>query len=81
MLRVMYKNAAQTWLPIIMADVATKGDVPIHRARVVAQWFDECDTDVIHVSWPSQLTDVNLNRAFMGYSGTTPETAFFTSIK
>ena len=23
------------------------GNVPIHRARVVAQWFDEHDTDVI----------------------------------
>ena len=26
---------------------------PIHRARVVTQLFDEHDTDVIHMSWPS----------------------------
>ena len=32
----------------------------IHRAHVVAQWFDEPDTDVIHMSWPSQSPDLNL---------------------
>ena len=30
-----------------------------HRARVVAQWFDEHDADVIHMSWPSQSADMN----------------------
>ena len=34
-------------------------NVPIHRARVVVQWFDECETDVIHMSWPSQSPDLN----------------------
>ena len=62
MLRVMYKNAAQAWLPIIMASLVARGGPPhatIHRARVVAQWFDEHDTDAIHTSWPSQSPDLN----------------------
>ena len=29
------------------------------HAPLVAQWFDEHDTDVIHMSWPSQSTDLN----------------------
>jgi len=32
---------------------------PLYRARVVAQWFDEHDTDVIQTSWPSQSQDLN----------------------
>ena len=28
-------------------------------ARVVTQWFDEHDTDVIRMSWPSQSQDLN----------------------
>jgi len=54
----MYKNAAQAWLPIIMVSMAARND-PIHRACVVAQWFDEHDTDVIHTSLPSQSPDLN----------------------
>jgi len=34
-------------------------NVPIHRACVVTQWFDEHDTDVIHMSWPSQSSYLN----------------------
>ena len=62
MLRVMYKNAAQAWLHIIMAHMVARGDspnAPIHRARVVTHWFDERDTDVIHMSRPSQSPDLN----------------------
>ena len=55
MLRVMYKNAAQTWLPIFMASMDARGD----SHNVVAQWFDEHDTDVIHMSWPSHSPDLN----------------------
>ena len=45
-----------------MACVAARGDshnAPIHRVHVVAQWFDEHDTDVIHMSWPSHSPDLN----------------------
>ena len=34
-------------------------NAPIHIARVVAQWFDEHDTDVIYLLWPSQSPDLN----------------------
>ena len=34
-------------------------NAPMHRACVVTQWFDEHDTDVIHMSWSSQLPDLN----------------------
>ena len=40
-------------------DVFQDDNVSIHRARVVAQRFDEHDTDVIHMSWPSQSPDLN----------------------
>ena len=62
MLWVTYKNDAQAWVPIIMACMAAIGDptmAPIHRAGVVTQWFDEHDTNVIHMSWPSQSPDLN----------------------
>ena len=59
MLRVMYKHAAQAWLPIILASMSARGDVPpIHRAYAFTQWFDEYDT-VIHTPWPSQSPDLN----------------------
>ena len=31
----------------------------IHRTIAVTQWFDEHDTDVIHMSWPSESPDLN----------------------
>ena len=34
-------------------------NAPIHRASVVVQWFDEHDTDVIQMSWPSQSPDLH----------------------
>ena len=35
-------------------------NAPIHRARVVTQWFDEHDTDVIYMSiWLSRSSDLN----------------------
>ena len=40
-------------------------------------WFDEHHIYVIHMSWPSPSPDLNPNRAFMGYSGTTPESDFY----
>ena len=44
-----------------MASMAARGDpnAPIYRARVVTQKFDEHDTGVIHMTWPSQLRDLN----------------------
>ena len=39
--------------------VSQDDNAPIHRARVVAQCFDEHDIDVIHMSWPSQSPDLN----------------------
>ena len=35
MLRVMYKNAGQTWLPIIMASMAARGDLSDFERGVI----------------------------------------------
>ena len=35
MLRVMYKNAAQAWLPIIMASMAARGDLSDFERGVI----------------------------------------------
>ncbi|MGH0116349.1 UNVERIFIED_CONTAM: hypothetical protein FKN15_035653 [Acipenser sinensis] len=35
MLRVMYKNAGQAWLPIIMASMAARGDLCDFERRVI----------------------------------------------
>ena len=35
------------------------GNALIHRPCVVAQWFDEHESDIIHLSWPSQSPDLN----------------------
>ena len=35
MLRVMYKNAAQAWLPIIMANNAARGDLTDFKRGVM----------------------------------------------
>ena len=40
-------------------DVFQDNNAPIYRARVIAHWFDEHDADVIHISWLSQLPDLN----------------------
>ena len=34
-------------------------NVPIHRAHMVTEWFDEHENDVNHMPWPSQSQDLN----------------------
>ena len=34
-------------------------NAPIHRAWLVVQWFDEHDTGVVHMPWPTQSPDIS----------------------
>ena len=34
-------------------------NAPIHRARVVTEWFDELENDVNYMPWLSQSPDLN----------------------
>ena len=46
---------------LLFSDLPTgvHGNAPIYRARVVTQWFDEHDADVIEMSLPSQAPHLN----------------------
>jgi transposase len=48
-------------MAIILASMAIPtwdGNAPIHRARVVTEWFDEHDNYLNHMPWPSQSPDL-----------------------
>ena len=79
----MHNNAAQAWLPIILASMAARGDpqcpYPQGTCDLPMVWWawHECYPYVMAFS----VTRSEPNRAFMGDSRMTPETAFSTSIK
>jgi hypothetical protein len=53
-----YKNADQAIILPTMAMPPHRMTMPpIHRARVVTEWFDEHENDVNHMPWPSQSPD------------------------
>ena len=60
---VMFKNTGKVVsLANILATMALpplNDKAPIHRARVVTEWFDEHENNVNHMPWPSQSPDFN----------------------